>query len=80
VQGGSVSGRQIHGQFPILNQTDSSYNPNAFADTRGVLLPTTSLAQFGATLATWMGAADSQLNGLFPELANFAIRNLGFVA
>ena len=80
VLGGSVNGQQIHGRFPILNSSDSAYDPNAFADARGVLLPTNSLAQFGATLARWMGAADTQLNGLFPELASFAIRDLGFVA
>ncbi len=80
VLGGAVNGQQIHGQFPILNQADSAYNPNAFADNRGVMLPTTSLAQFGATLAKWMGGADAQLNGLFPELASFAVRDVGFMA
>ena len=80
VLGGAVKGQRIHGQFPILNPSNPAYDPNAFADNRGVMLPTTSLAQFGATLATWMGASDPQLNGLFPELANFQVRNLGFMA
>jgi len=79
VLGGGVNGGQIYGSFPVLNQNDSAYNPNAFADTRGVLIPTTSLAQYGATLAKWFGAADAQLDGLFPELANFAVRDLGFM-
>ncbi len=79
VMGGSVNGGQIYGTFPILNQADSAYNPNAFADTRGVLLPSTSIAQYGATLAKWFGAADGQLNGLFPELANFSVRDMGFL-
>jgi hypothetical protein len=38
------------------------------------------LAQFGATLARGRGAADSQLNSLFPELANFGGGDLGFLA
>lgn len=80
VMGGAVNGKQVYGSFPILNQSDSAYNPNAFADTRGVLLPTTSLAQYGGTLAKWFGVADSQLNSLFPELANFAVRDLGFLS
>ncbi|HMZ80106.1 MAG TPA: DUF1501 domain-containing protein [Acidobacteriota bacterium] len=80
VLGGSVSGGQVYGTFPVLNQADSAYNPNAFADTRGVLLPSTSIAQYGATLAKWFGAADGQLNGLFPELANFSVRDMGFMA
>jgi uncharacterized protein (DUF1501 family) len=79
VVGGSVNGGRIHGQFPVMNANDSAYNPNAYADSRGVMLPTTALAQFGGTLANWMGVADNQLNGLFPELANFNVRNLGFM-
>jgi uncharacterized protein (DUF1501 family) len=80
VMGGGVNGQQIYGEFPLMNQNDSAYNLNAFADNRGILLPTTSLAQYGATLAKWFGAADSQLNSLFPELANFSVRDLGFLA
>lgn len=79
VMGGGVVGQQIYGQFPVMNVNDPAYNPDAFADNRGILLPTTSLAQYGATLAKWFGAADAQLNGLFPELANFAVRDLGFL-
>ena len=53
---------------------------NDYADPRGAMLPSTSLAQYGATLARWFGATDAQLNGIFPQLAAFAIRNLGFMA
>ena len=31
------------------------------------------------TLAQWFGAADGDLNGVFPTLANFPVRNIGFV-
>src|SRR5207248_1419533 len=79
VVGGGVNGAQVYGTFPILNQANSAYDPNAFADSRGVLIPSTSLAQYGGTLAKWFGAADNQLNGLFPELASFSIRDLGFM-
>ena len=79
VMGGSVNGGQIYGQFPLMNQNDSAYNPDAFADTRGVLLPTTSLAQYGATLAKWFGAPTPQLTSVFPELANFGQQDLGFL-
>ena len=30
-------------------------------------------------LARWFGAADSDLNGLFPSLANFTTRDVGFM-
>lgn len=79
IVGGAVRGGQVYGSFPILNQNDSAYDPDAFADNRGVLLPTSSLAQYGATLAKWFGAADSQLAGLFPEIDNFSARDLGFM-
>lgn len=79
VLGGAVSGQQIYGSFPILNANNSAYNPDAFADNRGILLPTASLAQYGATLAKWFGAQDSQLDLLFPELGNFQTRDLGFM-
>jgi uncharacterized protein (DUF1501 family) len=77
--GGAVNGGQIYGKFPVLNQADSAYDPNAFCDTRGVLLPATALAQYGATLAKWFGAPAAQLTALFPELANFGVQDLGFV-
>lgn len=78
--GGAVLGGQIYGKFPLMNQADSAYDPNAFADNRGVMLPSTSLAQYGATLAKWFGAPTAQLTSLFPELANFGQQDLGFLA
>ncbi len=78
--GGAVNGQQVYGSFPIFNVNDSAYNPNAFADNRGILLPTTSLAQYGATLAKWFGAQSSQLGTLFPELLNFPVSDLGFMS
>ncbi len=43
------------------------------------MLPNISLSQYGATLAKWFGAADGQLDGLFPTLPNFTLRDLGFM-
>ena len=79
VLGGAVSGQQVYGSFPLLDQTSPNYNPNAFVDNRGILLPTTSLAQYGGTLAKWFGATEAQLDSMFPELTKFAVRNLGFM-
>ncbi|MFN7926693.1 MAG: DUF1501 domain-containing protein [Blastocatellia bacterium] len=79
VLGGAVSGQQVYGSFPVFDATAANYNPNAFVDNRGVLLPTTALAQYGATLAKWFGATDVQLDSMFPELTKFAVRDLGFL-
>jgi len=43
------------------------------------MLPGVSLSQYGATLAKWFGAADADLNGLFPTLPAFSTRSLGFM-
>jgi len=81
ILGGAVSGGRMYGQFPLMTDY-SNFNAVAddYADTRGSMLPSTSLAQYGATLAKWFGASDSQLNGIFPQLPSFAIRDLGFMA
>jgi uncharacterized protein (DUF1501 family) len=74
VMGGAVKGGDVYGTFPqlILSGPDD-------ANSRGVLIPTTSIAQYGSTLAKWFGATDAELDQVFPTLANFPTRNLGFM-
>lgn len=74
IMGGSVKGGDIYGTFPqlILNGPDD-------ANTRGVLIPTTSMAQYGATLAKWFGATDAELDQVFQTLVKFQPRDLGFM-
>lgn len=75
VLGGAVNGGNIYGSFPAMN-----INAQHFADPRGVLIPTTAMAQYGATLAKWFGVTDpNALQTLFPPLANFAVQDLGFL-
>jgi uncharacterized protein (DUF1501 family) len=73
VMGGAVHGGP-YGVFPQhqLNGPDDAGN-------RGNWIPTTSLDQYAATLSAWFGVPDSAMNGIFPNLANFSTRNLGFV-
>lgn len=44
----------------------------------GRWLPTTSVDQMSATLASWFGVSSADLVGVFPHLANFQARNMGY--
>jgi uncharacterized protein (DUF1501 family) len=74
VIGGAVKGGQMYGTFPTvaLNSPDD-------ASGRGVWIPTTSLDQYGATLASWFGVPDAALYEIFPNLAQFSPARLGFL-
>jgi uncharacterized protein (DUF1501 family) len=74
VLGGAVQGGQIFGTFPAFTLG----GPND-ADTRGRWIPTISIDQYGATLCSWFGIPSSAMAAVFPNLANFATANLGFL-
>lgn len=75
ILGGAVKGGQVYGRFPYpaLGGADD-------AGSRGALIPSTSLEQFGATLARWFGADAAGLATAFPALGAFAPQDLGFMA
>lgn len=72
--GAAVKGSDVYGTFPelALGGPDDS-------GSRGSYIPTTSLDQYGATLASWFGVPPSGLDSIFPNLANFPTRTLGFL-
>lgn len=72
--GGAVKGRDIYGSFPVTGVN------HALDVGSGSLLPTTSVDQYGATLATWFGVPAAQLASVFPNIGNFTTKNLGFMA
>ena len=74
VMGDAVNGGDLYGTFPQLVLGGPSD-----ANTRGIWIPTTSVDQYGATLATWFGLPANKLSTVFPDLPNFAASNLGFV-
>jgi len=75
VLGGAVRGGQVYGQFPYPALGGAND-----ANGRGALIPSTSLEQFGATLARWFGADATALATAFPNLAAFAPQDLGFMS
>ena len=73
VLGGAVKGRQIYGTSPI-------YANNGPDDVgQGRLLPSISVDQYAATLASWFGVSDSQMATVLPSINNFNSRNIGFL-
>lgn len=75
VMGGAVNGGQLHGVLPDITPGGIDDSGDA-----GRLIPTISVDQYGATLAKWMGVADSDLNTIFPNLNQFGVRDLGFMS
>jgi uncharacterized protein (DUF1501 family) len=74
VMGGAVKAADVYGAFPIL----ALQGPEDVTG-RGVWVPTISLDQYGATLASWFGVADDSLTNVFPNLGNFSPQKLAFV-
>lgn len=72
--GGAVRGGRFFGTMPTLvngGDDDAGW---------GQIIPTTAVDQYAATLAKWFGVADADLDLIFPNLGNFAVRDLGFMA
>lgn len=72
--GGSLRGGQIWGQFPSL----ALGGPND-ANTRGTMVPTTSVDQYAATMAQWFGVSQGNVGTIFPYVGNFPTSNIGFL-
>lgn len=71
--GDAVKGQKLYGTAPVVA------NNGADDVGQGRLLPSTSVDQYAATLGKWLGASDSDLLALLPNLANYSTRNLGFL-
>jgi uncharacterized protein (DUF1501 family) len=83
ITGAAVKGGDIYGTYPTLGvdrpasgATPAFVNPDAAG---AAFIPTTSVETYLATMATWMGVTDAQLATIFPRLAAFPVKNLGFM-
>jgi uncharacterized protein (DUF1501 family) len=74
ILGGAVKGGKIYGTFPTL----ALGGPDD-AGSNGRWVPTTSSAQYAATLAQWFGLGVGDLPYVLPYIGNFSSNNLGFL-
>lgn len=70
VVGGAVHGGDFYGQYPTLalngpDDTDSG------GSARGRWIPSTSVDQYAATVASWYGVSAADLPAVFPNLPRF---------
>ncbi len=72
---GAVKGGQVFGTLPNLTLGGPSD-----VTQEGRWLPKYSIDQYGATLASWLGASSGAISNAFPNLVNFSTSNLGFLA
>ena len=75
IMGGSVKGGDFYGTFPTL-----AVNGPDDASNEGRWIPTTSVDQYGATLAQWYGVAAKDLPTVFPYIGQFGTNPLGFLS
>jgi len=86
IMGGAVLGGAFYGSvrpdgsglpygYPVLQLA----GPDDTSSNRGQWIPTTSIDQYGATLANWYGLTTTDRAAVFPNLSRFATPNLGFL-
>ena len=85
--GGAVRGKAFYGTPPPVSVGSTASAQDQWHVGQGRLLPSTSVDQYAATLAKWFGVADSELDGILPNLRHFGAAagrpdypaNLGFM-
>jgi uncharacterized protein (DUF1501 family) len=75
IMGGAVLGGRFYGTYPTLDVN----GPDDDGGKRGRWIPTSSIDQYGATLAAWYGLPANLLTTVFPNLSKFPTQNLGFL-
>lgn len=73
VVGGAVNGQSFVGTPPII----ANNGPDDVG--QGRLLPSLSVDQYSATLATWLGVSPANQISVMPNLGHYSTANLGFM-
>lgn len=73
ILGGAVRGGDIYGTMPSL----ALNGPDDLG--RGTWIPSTSVDEYNATLASWFGVSAANLPVVLPNIGRFARPNLGFM-
>lgn len=71
MMGGAVRGRRFYGINPVIMNN----GPDDIG--QGRLIPTMSVDQYAATLASWFGVPDSRMAEIVPNIGNYAGSALG---
>jgi uncharacterized protein (DUF1501 family) len=74
IVGGAVNGTNLYGKMPTLTVSGPDDT------TQGRWIPTTSVDEYAATLATWFGVSPTDLPTVLPNIGRFAKPNLGFLS
>jgi len=74
VVGGAVKGGDIYGKM-----ADLTIRGPDDTGTRGSWIPTTSVDEYSATLASWFGVSATNLPLVLPNIGRFGSANLGFL-
>lgn len=73
ILGGAVKGGELYGTMPNLTIGGPDDTTN------GRWIPTTSVDEYGATLARWFGVTDTNMATVFPNIGRFAKPDIGFL-
>lgn len=81
--GGAVKGKAFYGKAPPVSVTNTADANDQWHVGQGRLLPSTSVDQYAAILATWFGVSNTELAGVLPNLSHFGCADypidLGFM-
>jgi uncharacterized protein (DUF1501 family) len=71
IVGSAVNGKAFYGYAPPISVGNTAAADDQWHVGQGRLLPTTSVDQYAATLASWFGVTDDEMTQVLPNINNF---------